>query len=154
MAKTLPKTPSKTPTGSATPLTTDPYRLYKLDGCDPILKVKIEKVLKAMDAIDWPMIVTDGVRNVTQQQYLWAQGRTRPGRRVTNADGVIKVSNHQSGKACDCTFLDPETGRPTWDARLPWSTYGECVKAVGLKWGGDWSTVANGLVDLPHAELP
>jgi len=127
---------------------TDRYRLAKLTGCHGDLQERIRRVLAAMDALGWRMIVTDGFRSAHEQQTLYAQGRTLPGKIVTNCDGVQKPSNHQSGKACDCTFLDPD-GRPTWDARMPWKTYGACLEAVGLKWGGNWQ----GLHDLPHAEL-
>ena len=43
--------------------------------------------------------VTSGFRTVEKQQSLYAQGRTKPGKIVTNADGVISKSNHQSGCA-------------------------------------------------------
>jgi peptidoglycan LD-endopeptidase CwlK len=125
------------------------YRLHKLAGCCEDLTHRITKVLTAMDALGWPMIVTDGHRSVDDQRRLYALGRTVPGKIVTHCDGILKPSNHQSGKACDCTFLDPETGQPSWDARLPWKTYGACLETVGLKWGGHWA----GLHDLPHAEL-
>lgn len=135
-----------TPVGDQTPL--DPFRLYKLTGCHDDLKEKIGRVLIAMRALGWPMIVTDGLRTLTEQQHLYAKGRTTPGPIVTNADGVQKLSNHQSGKACDCCFY--VGGQPSWDARLPWKAYGSCLEAVGLKWGGNWQS----LHDLPHAELP
>lgn len=105
-----------------------------------------------MEALGFPMIVTSTVRTTDQQQALYAKGRTTPGPIVTNADGVIKTSNHQAkadgwGHAVDCAFLI--NGTPSWDLRLPWATYGACGKALGLQWGGDW----NSLVDLPHLEL-
>ena len=144
MAKTAPKPD----VAYKVALVDDPFRLAKLNDCDLELRMRITQVLTAMHALGWPMIVTDGCRSVEEQQRLYAQGRTRPGLIVTHADGVAALSNHQSGKACDCCFvLD---GRPSWDARLPWATYGACLKAVGLKWGGDWER----LHDLPHAELP
>jgi peptidoglycan LD-endopeptidase CwlK len=130
----------------------DPFRLIKLEGCRDDLREKMARVLTAMRALGWPMVVTDGLRTLAQQQQKWAQGRTEPGPIVTKADGVHTLSNHQSGKACDCAFY--VAGSPSWDARLPWATYGACLKAVGLKWGGDWSIAHEGLHDLPHAELP
>jgi peptidoglycan L-alanyl-D-glutamate endopeptidase CwlK len=130
----------------------------KLDGVHPDLVARLHRVLLAMEAAGFPMLVTDGVRTSEQQKALFAKGRTAPGPVVTNANGMPKdkggtgVSNHQPkvdgfGHAADCAFL--VNGRPSWDARLPWKCYGELAKAVGLKWGGEWT-----FVDLPHVELP
>jgi peptidoglycan L-alanyl-D-glutamate endopeptidase CwlK len=106
-----------------------------------------------MAVLGFHMMVTDGVRTQKHQQALYAQGRTTPGPIVTHADGVKKHSNHQVktdsfGHAVDCCFV--VDGRPSWDGRLPWKAYGACVEAVGLTWGGSWTS----LIDLPHAELP
>ncbi len=109
----------------------DRFRLYKVNDCVPQLRLKIRQVLTAMDALGWPMLITDGFRTVAEQQRLYAQSRTAPGPRVT-------------------TFIDHDTGKPTWDLRYPWAAYGACVEAVGLKWGG---RAAGPLHDQPHAEL-
>lgn len=130
--------------------------LKKLDGVHPELVKKVGRVMNAMYALGWPMMVVSGVRSTAQQQALYAQGRTTPGKVVTNADGVKDKSNHQAkadghGYAVDCAFIDnPNTViDETWSDSSPWTAYGACVKAVGLKWGGDWSTP-----DRPHVELP
>lgn len=124
----------------------------KLAGVHPGLIDKVSRVIDAMTVLGFPMGVTDGVRTIERQQELYAQGRTKPGPIVTNADGVTKKSNHQVhsdalGHAVDCAFL--VDGQFSWDSRLPWKAYGEVAKAVGLTWGGDWQS----LHDLPHVEL-
>jgi peptidoglycan L-alanyl-D-glutamate endopeptidase CwlK len=124
----------------------------------PILAAKLARVLAAMDALGFPMRIVSTVRTTDEQQALYAQGRTKPGPIVTNADGVRIKSNHQAkadgfGHAADCAFLDLRTDHPTdvvWDNDLPWSTYGACARAVGLRWGGDFKSI----VDRPHVELP
>lgn len=123
-----------------------------LAGVHPDLVARLTRVLASMEALGFPMRVTDGVRTAAEQQVLYAKGRTTPGPIVTYADGVRKTSNHQPqadgfGHAVDCTFL--QDGKPSWDARLPWPCYGEALKAVGLRWGGSFAN----LHDLPHAEL-
>lgn len=104
-----------------------------------------------MLALGFPMKITAGVRTTAQQQALYAKGRTTPGRIVTNADGVIHKSNHQPhadgyGHAVDCAFQGPDPFGET----QPWAAYGACAKAVGLEWGGDFTT----LHDRPHVQLP
>ena len=126
--------------------------LAKLAGVHPTLVGRVVRILAAMEALGHPMCVTDGVRSATAQAALFAQGRTAPGRIVTNADGVTTKSNHQPkadgyGHAVDCCFL--QDGKPSWDVSLPWAAYGALAQAVGLTWGGAWAK----LHDLPHIEL-
>lgn len=125
----------------------------KLVGVHPELATKIMKVLAAMTTLGYPMVVTDGVRTLEQQQALFAKGRSAPGPIVTNSDGVDSKSNHQVkadgyGHAVDCAFV--VGGQVTWDSHLPWTLYGAMVQAVGLYWGGNWKSIH----DMPHAELP
>lgn len=124
----------------------------KLVGVNPLLVDRLTRVLAAMEALGFPMMVTDGLRTAEQQRALYAQGRTVPGIIVTHADGATKRSNHQAradglGYAVDCCFV--AQGRPSWDAKWPWKVYGAAAEAVGLRWGGAWQT----LHDLPHVEL-
>lgn len=125
----------------------------KLAGVHPLLVEKVTRLLAAMDVLGFPMLVTDGVRAVAQQQALYAQGRSAPGHIVTYADGVEKRSNHQPrldtfGHAVDCCFL--VNGQPSWDVGLPWKAYGAAAEALGLRFGGSFIN----LHDLPHVELP
>jgi peptidoglycan L-alanyl-D-glutamate endopeptidase CwlK len=123
----------------------------RLDGVHPKLVTAVEKIQFVLAYLGHPMMVTDGVRTLQQQIELYAQGRTAPGRIVTNADGIRNKSNHQMkddgwGHAVDMTFIID--GRPAWPDKAPWKLYGEVAKACGCNWGGDWSTP-----DRPHIEL-
>ena len=123
-----------------------------LDGLHPRLRDGVPRILAAMEALGYPMLVTDTLRTVEEQKVLFAKGRTAPGPIVTNADGVLKKSNHQAwadghGHAVDCCFL--VDGHASWDPKLPWKVYGACAEALGFRWGGSFST----LHDLPHIEL-
>lgn len=121
--------------------------LAKLRGCDHRLIVAIDRVLRYMGAIGYPMMVTSGARTTGEQIILYSKGRTAPGAIVTYADGLHVKSNHQSGKACDCAFL--VQGEPSWAESLPWIEYGEQVEREKLRWGGRFTHP-----DRPHAELP
>jgi peptidoglycan LD-endopeptidase CwlK len=127
--------------------------IHKLTGVHPVLADKVMRVMAAMEVLGFRMMVTDGVRTLKEQQALYAKGRTKPGKIVTYADGVKRKSNHQPhddgfGHAVDCAFL--VDGKPSWAEDMPWRAYGECAKALGLEWGGDWVRP----VDRPHVELP
>jgi len=125
----------------------------RLEGVYPLLAEKVRLILMALDTLDYGATITQSVRTTQQQQALFAQGRTLPGKIVTNADGVIHRSNHQLhedgfGHAVDLAFLD-EHGQPTWSDSSPWSLLGEMATTLGLTWGGHWKT----LKDYPHLEL-
>jgi peptidoglycan L-alanyl-D-glutamate endopeptidase CwlK len=125
----------------------------KLLGVHPVLVQRVERILEAMRALGFPMLVTDGLRTAPEQMALYRRGRTQPGPIVTNADGITTRSNHQArddgfGHAVDCAFL--VEGKPSWSDDCPWRVYGEMAKALALRWGGDWK----GFVDRPHVELP
>lgn len=118
--------------------------------CERLAKVKpelAEKVLKLLEAAEAEghlLIVTQGFRSIEEQNRLYAQGRTAPGKIVTNAKGG--QSNHNFGKAVDFAFV--VNGEISWDEKL-YKKIGVWAREVGLKWGGDWKSIK----DKPHVEL-
>ncbi len=121
------------------------------NGLHPILVLKIQRVLAHMQELGHPMKVCQGIRTVEQQAKLYAQGRTLPGKIVTKCDGTTRKSRHQAaksgyGEAIDCCFIGPDP----FGIKQPWGAFGAAVKAIGLVWGGDFSSP----IDLDHAELP
>lgn len=129
-----------------------------LAGLDPAFAAVVRQVLAAMAALHHPMVAYDGRRTTAQQQALYAQGRTAPGRKVTNADGVRRKSKHQDGHAVDAAFVRPLVeGR--WDLTWsgPWEAYGRIGEELGLVWGGRWGESAPSKGDgwdRPHLEQP
>lgn len=82
-------------------------------------------------------------RTTRTQQDLYAIGRTRPGRRVTNCDGVIKKSKHQFWEAEDCIVIKGK--KWMWEGCPEYGILGRLAPDLGLVWGGDWD--ADGEVD-------
>lgn len=91
------------------------------------------------------LVVTSGTRTYAEQSALYAEGRTAPGQRVTNAPAGW--SNHNFGLAFDVTIF--RGGDPVWDSPLYASVIAGIGKALGFDWGGDWK----GITDEPHYEL-
>lgn len=83
-----------------------------------------------------------GRRSYEGQDHLYAQGRSSPGRTVTNARGGY--SWHNFGLAADYVLL--ANGKANWEG--PWDVFGETARSCGLEWGGDCS----GLADRPHVQ--
>lgn len=127
----------------------------RLTHIHPRLVEKLVRVLNAMDALGHPMRPVSFARTAAEQHELWRQGREKPGKIVTKADGFTSRSNHQIqsdgyGHAVDCAFVSLTSPlQIDWSDARPWATYGACVRAVGAKWGGDWKT----FTDRPHMEL-
>lgn len=143
-----PSTPRPSPASScacaAATTSRDASRLGTLEAPLPERAVRLQR---AMAAIGHPITITQAKRTAAEQAALYAQGRTTPGKRVTDADGIERLSNHQSGRAFDVAFLT-EAG-PSWDEGHPWAALGALGEVLGLKWGGRWRTP-----DRPHFELP
>lgn len=84
------------------------------------------------------MIVTCTLRDDEAQAELFAQGRTKPGKVVTNARPGESMHNY--GLAMDVVPI--VMGKPVWgttgkDLEL-WQHIGEIGKECGLEWAGDW----------------
>jgi len=83
-------------------------------------------------------------RTAQEQNYLYQQGRTRSGRKVTNCDGYIKASNHQNWLAKDILII--KDGHDVWTRTPDYDRLGEIWTALGGRWGGEWD-------DCFHFEL-
>lgn len=93
-------------------------------------------------------VLFEGFRSQARQAYLYAQGRSRPGSKVTNAQ---TSPYHNRGIAADIVWLDAQ-GDPHWDGKSEmWAVLGHCARANGLEWGGDWG---GSLGDVGHIQIP
>ena len=65
---------------------------HKLSTCHIDIQKVFNKVIED-SIID--ISVVYGLRTTKEQRRLYAQGRTAPGARITNCDGILKKSKHQ-----------------------------------------------------------
>ncbi|MGN7308723.1 M15 family metallopeptidase, partial [Bacillus subtilis] len=59
----------------------------KLTGLLPVVRTATERLIQRSFAIGIPIVITQGLRTVAEQDALYAQGRSKPGKVVTNARG-------------------------------------------------------------------
>lgn len=94
--------------------------------------------------------ITQGLRTIAEQDALYAQGRTKPGAKVTNARGGY--SFHNFGVAIDFVLMasgyDMKADADK-DGQADWYEVVEEAKKLGFVWGGDWKS----FVDFPHFEM-
>lgn len=90
--------------------------------------------------------LTQTYRSSDEQDALYAQGRTKPGKVVTNARGGQSLHNYRL--AFDIAFKDAR-GRIVWDVPH-FRRFAAIAKANGLAWGGDWRSFK----DYPHFDPP
>lgn len=90
------------------------------------------------------MHIISGLRTYAEQDALYAQGRTRPGRKVTNARAGY--SNHNFGLAFDVGVFE---GANYLGDSPKYKALGVLGTDLGLEWGGNWRTI----VDQPHFQV-
>lgn len=97
----------------------------------------------AMQAAGIDYIVTCTRRTQKEQDALYEQGRSRPGRIVT----WTRNSKHLTGEAFDIVVMN--NGKPDWNVENQnWTRAGAIGRKVGLSWGGNWLTCR----EYPHFE--
>lgn len=112
----------------------------------PWLDQKLTVLLKKCEKQGIYLIITEGFRSKEYQDSLYAQGRTKPGKIVTNAKGSTWSSQHMWGIAFDIAINDSKL---LYDAATI-RKVAVIAKGIGLGWGGDWKSI----VDTPHFYLP
>ncbi|MGG3958436.1 M15 family metallopeptidase [Bhargavaea massiliensis] len=115
----------------------------KLVGVHPLVATKARQLIERAYREGINVIITQGLRTVEEQNELYAQGRTKPGKIVTNAKGGY--SYHNYGLAFDFAILNAD-GSVNWNIDEKWKRVGALGKSLGLEWGGDWPSFK----DYPH----
>lgn len=103
--------------------------------------------------------IVQGFRTFKQQDALYAQGRTKPGKIVTNAKGGH--SNHNFGLSIDFALMYDKDGNGTFetlswttgedfdeDKEADWMEVVNAFKGKGWEWGGEWAKFK----DYPHLQ--
>jgi len=136
--------PARPPESPLAPIHFRAISEKRLAAVHPLLAERGRTMLNRCAGAGLPLMVTQGLRTWEEQDALFAQGRTAPGKIVTDARGG--TSYHNFGLAFDILVLDA-MGKAEWDPEHPgWRQAAVVGKALGLDWGGDWKTIK----DQPH----
>jgi peptidoglycan LD-endopeptidase CwlK len=103
------------------------------------------------------LLVTCTYRDDAMQARLYAQGRTTPGRIVTNAKPGqslhnLRINGLPAARALDVVPM--VGGRPVWGTKgadlALWMRVGEIGESCGLEWAGRWR---GALREFPHFQF-
>lgn len=90
------------------------------------------------------VIITSTYRSNKKQAELYAQGRTTPGKKVTNAKPGSSYHNYRL--AFD--FCPIVNGKAQWNDTATFTRCGEIAESLGLEWAGRWKTMR----ELAHCQ--
>lgn len=115
----------------------------------PSVQLACNALVRACFSESLDIIITSTYRDIESQNELYAQGRTKPGKIVTNARGG--QSYHNWRVAFDIVPL--RNGKAVWgtkgeDLEL-WQRIGALGESCGLEWAGRWKTFR----EFPHFQL-
>ncbi len=102
----------------------------------PCVQERAEKFITAARSEGIDILITSTYRDKESQDALFAQGRTAPGRKVTNAKGGQSFHNHR----CAFDFVPLVLGKPAWADTALFERCGVLGEQCGLVWAGRWTT--------------
>lgn len=132
----------------------------KLAGVHPDL---VRVFREAAGACRLPLRITEGVRTIERQRELYAQGRTKPGKIVTDTMNSRHLKGGDGyGKAIDIAPFKSD-GSIDWNDLQAFMAVGLAMLAaamslgIPIRWGADWDRDGKfrerGEYDSPHFEL-
>lgn len=129
----------------------DAISTARLQEVSPVLAAKITTLVTMLETEGIEVRVVQALRSWSQQDALYAQGRTAPGSIVTNCPGGH--SYHNFGLAVDLTpsqFGPDQPYSPDWNSQHPsWKTMESKGQSLGLDSGSTWRSFP----DAPHFQL-
>lgn len=140
----------------------DAHSIAVVQKLHPKVRDEVAVLIEKVEA-GWPVTiavrVVQGLRTIEEQNDLYVQGRTKPGKIVTNAKGGSSFHNY--GLAIDFAILYDKDGNGSYET-LSWDTAKDgdhdglkdwievvtVFKNGGYEWGGEWHSIK----DYPHLQ--
>lgn len=116
-----------------------------LSDLNPKVAVMCSEFITRCKVAGIDVIITSTYRDAESQNALYAQGRTAPGKKVTNAKAG--QSFHNWRVAFD--FVPIVNGKAIWNDDALFTQCGEIAESIGLEWAGRWKTFK----EFPHCQF-
>lgn len=115
-----------------------------LNALHPKVKLLALKHIQKCKEVGITLNIYSTYRSITEQNALYAQGRTKAGKRVTNARGGY--SYHNFRVAYDCVPM--VNGVAVWGRRDLYKKIGQIGVSLGMEWGANFK-----IKDCPHFQF-
>ena len=110
----------------------------EIDELNPIVAQKCRNFITDCRAQGIDILITSTYRDNESQDALYAQGRTTPGNKVTNAKAGQSYHNYR----CAFDFVPLRNGKPVWSTKgmdgILWERIGGIAERADLEWAGRW----------------
>ena len=117
-----------------------------LSELQPVVQAAAAAAMADCKAAGLNVLVTCTGRTGAEQEALYAQGRTKPGPKVTNARAG--QSMHQYGVALD--LYPMINGKPDFSGKAPeWHEIAAIFKRHGFEWAYEWKRFK----EMPHFQM-
>ncbi|WEZ09595.1 D-alanyl-D-alanine carboxypeptidase family protein [Priestia flexa] len=117
----------------------------ELQGVHSVVAAKAIELINKAHCEGIYVAITQGYRSVDEQNALYAQGRTKPGKKVTNAKGGQSIHNY--GLAVDFCIFNKDK-QPLWTVDDNWKRVVKIAEELGFESGLHWK-----FYDPPHLEM-
>jgi peptidoglycan LD-endopeptidase CwlK len=106
----------------------------KIDDLHPKVATMCRQFVAKCAEAGIDVLITSTYRDHASQNALYAQGRTTPGKRVTNAKGGQSWHNWR----CAFDFVPLVNGKAQWNDAATFKRCGSIAESIGLEWAGRW----------------
>lgn len=107
----------------------------ELKDLHPRVSVLCQRFIDACKAQGIDVLITSTYRDAESQDALYAQGRTAPGKIVTNA----KAGQSWHNWRCAFDFVPIVNGKAQWNDTATFERCGQIAESLGLEWAGRWA---------------
>ena len=116
----------------------------KIEDLHPTVQKMCNDFIKKCADVGIDILITSTYRDLASQAEIYAQGRTKPGKKVTNAPAG--KSFHNWKVAFD--FCPVKNGKAMWSDTATFERCGVIAESCGLEWAGRWRTMK----ELAHCQ--
>jgi peptidoglycan L-alanyl-D-glutamate endopeptidase CwlK len=107
-----------------------------IEDLHPSVQKMAVKFLKECAEAGINVLITSTYRDAESQNALYAIGRTKPGKKLTNAKAGQSFHNYR----CALDFVPLVYGKPAWTNTALFTQCGGIAEAIGFEWAGRWKT--------------
>lgn len=118
----------------------------KLEDLHPKVMQMCSEFIKSCQKENIDILITSTYRDAECQDKLYAQGRTTPGNKVTNA----KAGQSWHNWRCAFDFVPLVNGKPAWSDVKLFTKCGEIAEKHGLEWAGRWK---GKMIEMAHCQF-